>query len=174
MTFIGHLILSCTPAAVYADHVGVEVNVQSVLQASVIMFFTLLPDIDEPNSYIGRRMRRVAGFMMMIGIEHRTLTHWLIVPFLLTAYAMWLLPVDDAKWVYLACYGMFMHGIGDLMTSGGIRGYYWPLFSRKTVRLLPGYLSFATGSWREWVVILLIFASGLFMLIDGLSWFQVG
>lgn len=164
MTMNGHLVLAAVPAVVYAHETGLPLEWKSLLYAAVIAFFALLPDIDEPNSYLGRRLRRLSGVILVLGIEHRTLTHWLILPFLATVSAALLLDPADALWIYLAAYGMVMHSVGDLLTSSGIRGFFWPLMPDRTIHLLPQFLTFKTGSWQETMVIWLLLGAAFYVI----------
>jgi inner membrane protein len=52
--------------------------------------------------------------------------------------------------------GIFSHDIGDMLTKGGIRGFFFPFFRNKTIGLLPKVFRFYTGTLTEYLVISVI------------------
>jgi Predicted membrane-bound metal-dependent hydrolases len=82
-------------------------------------FAALLPDIDEPKSYIGRLVPFLSVPMRAF-VSHRTLTHSLL--FVLAAGAIFS-SIDQA--IAIACIaGLVAHIIGDLLT--GRVQLFWP------------------------------------------------
>lgn len=159
MTAKGHMVVS-----VPVGYMGLFLTSKYVLEDFVLdsrliilySFFVLLgsvfPDIDEPESFIGRRLP-IFSNVLSIFISHRGITHFLIIPLgiLLLAYYE-----DDLniKFALLGfAIGILAHDIGDMLTKGGIIGFLFPFFMSKKIALLPEPLRFITGSITEYIVI---------------------
>lgn len=99
-------------------------------------FVAVLPDIDQPQSYIGNRLSPVAHSVQMINIRHRTLTHSLLITFLIwLVLAMVHLP-PVIVWALTLAYAS--HWFLDLLNEQGVE-LLWPLPIR--VKLLPSVLA---------------------------------
>ena len=105
-----------------------------------------------------------AHFLKLLGVKHRTLTHWLITPLLIAAIGVF----NGNDYVSLILFsialGMLTHDIGDMLTNRGIRGFFFPLFPNMNVLLLPRILVFETFSVAEMIVNLFLFLS---ILVQG-------
>ncbi|WP_456389251.1 metal-dependent hydrolase [Hydrogenimonas sp.] len=161
MTVKGHMVLALLPIAAV---MGPEALHHPVLLGAAAIG-AVAPDIDEPGSYIGRRLPFLAYPLRWIGIKHRTLTHWLIFPLALLLFA---LPFRGEPWFPITIafiYGIFMHDIGDMLTKRGIRGFFWPLFPKMTTRFLPRPFALHTGGWAEYLLVsILIVLTGLLLI----------
>jgi inner membrane protein len=95
-----------------------------------IVFGSLVPDIDEPSSSIGRKTR-IFSDVLKFSIGHRMFTHWLITRTLIVIFAIFIVD-DEVVRLFLISLsvGMLVHDFGDHLT-GGIRGYFWPVASAK-------------------------------------------
>lgn len=100
-----------------------------------IVLGSVMPDIDEKNSAIGRRTRGISD-MLSFAIGHRTFTHWFVTRCMMIAIAVFVMDDGLFKLFILSLsMGMIIHDIGDLLT-GGVRGYFWPLApAKKNFRL---------------------------------------
>ena len=108
----------------------------------------LLPDIDHPKSWVGRRLRPLSD--MVAGLfGHRGVTHSL-----LAVIGCWLLLRAQAIPVRIAApiaVGYLSHLLGDLLTPGGLR-LAWPLRGTWALPLCR------TGSAFEPLVVALVVA----------------
>jgi inner membrane protein len=153
MTAKGHVLLALPLPLLWAiqnDTNGIELG----MTISLVVIASLAPDIDEPNSWIGKRARFLSIPLKLLGIfipmfRHRGATHIFFIPFLFILFSAF------SKNIYLASfsYGWMMHTIGDLLTKGGINGYLYPFFPDTKVGLLPKALRFYTGSLQEIILI---------------------
>lgn len=167
MTFIGHLALALVPAAVAASMTGNLINLQVPLLLGAVALGALLPDVDEPGSYIGRKLMFIAVILKGIGIKHRTLTHWLALPLAMAVASILAFGVHGALIFLALSYGMVMHSVGDMLTKGGIKGFFWPFFPHTTIRILPRSVAFYTGSLQEYILIFLLLAAGFMGVVYG-------
>lgn len=111
---------------------------------------TLLPDIDEPRSAIGRSLP-LLSILISYDIKHRTLTHWLVTRLVVLILGVILLHgTIYALFTVALVFGMFVHDFGDLVT-GGIRGYFWPLSSNQKMFRLG---EIKVGSIQEEIITL--------------------
>jgi len=83
-------------------------------------FAALLPDIDEPKSYIGRLVPFLSVPMRAF-VSHRTLTHSLL--FVIVAGAVLLFVDGDMALAWMM--GLLAHIMGDMLT--GRVQLFWPL-----------------------------------------------
>ena len=117
----------------------------------LILFFggvaigALLPDIDEPQSRIGKATPMVShAFKSLFG--HRGATHTLLFPLAVGAALYFLFLA--LSWNLAALLGLvlgcYLHIAGDMLTKSGCP-IYLP-FNKKNIGLLPYALRFRTGS----------------------------
>jgi inner membrane protein len=129
-------------------------NTEFVINVFIGTFIgAILPDIDEPNSYIGKRLKFVSKILKFFKLKHRTYTHSLFFPLLIFLLGK-IHPV-----FYFISFGVFMHIIGDFLTNGGVPLFY-PFIKQK----FSAYL-FNTGSRREYIFVFFI------LLIIGVYFF---
>lgn len=130
--------------------VGYEALVHSIPHKTTILFLSgvalgaLLPDIDEPQSRIGKATPFVShAFKALFG--HRGATHTLLFPLALGVGLYFLFAAFS--WNLAALFGLvagcYLHIIGDMLTKSGCP-IYLP-FSSKNKALLPYRLRFRTG-----------------------------
>lgn len=126
---------------------------------SALVVGVMMPDVDEPSSSLGRRLR-IFSDLLKFSIGHRTFTHWLVTRVLLILITI--LFIENPLWKFFLItlsVGMMIHDIGDLMT-GGIRGYLWPLIpANKSFR----FSTIKVGSFIEFGFIALF---TLFILVQ--------
>lgn len=113
---------------------------------------SVFPDIDEPESWIGRRTIFISNFIKFI-FGHRGMTHTILSSILIFISVFMLskyLKINETG-IYLSvgfAVGWLLHSIGDAHTKGGV-----PLFlpfSKKKFYVLPKILRFKTNSWVEY------------------------
>lgn len=151
MTFLGHLALGAAVATAFIKVFPLSSDTLPLLIGYGLGL--LLPDIDEPGSYIGKRLYFVSRMLKELGIEHRRITHnfflalsFVAIGLILGEYGIFLLGVGI---------GALVHDLGDMFTKGGIRGFFAPVH-KGTARILPKRICFYTGSAAEYVLITLL------------------
>lgn len=109
---------------------------------------SLFPDIDEPQSSIGRYVSRLFPFVP-IGIKylfgHRGITHRFI--FFLFPLAILLIAKDSLEnyqftFLIAFLFGILLHQFGDMLSGskrfkGGIKDYFYPFFTTKNEYFTP-------------------------------------
>jgi len=144
------------------------------LYIGAIIFGSVFPDIDEPHSYIGRKFPLFSNILSMF-IEHRGITHTLLVIFLYSAIAYSVILIDGIEnsfFIVIAIgfiVGNIGHILGDMMTKSGVALLY-PITS-KNFGLLPKRLRFYTGGFIEIVFMRIVF--GLIVVAEVLYQLQM-
>jgi len=138
-----HIILSLIPVGV-AFEIGILPKDSQLMTIAFIGTFigAILPDIDEPNSYIGRKFIFFSEVLKLSGMRHRTYTHSLLFPFLIALFGIFH-PI-----FYFIAFGAFMHIIEDFLTNSGVPLFYPFIKERFGLRL------FNTGSIFEYLFVL--------------------
>lgn len=113
----------------------------------------LVPDIDHPNSTI-RKRTGLLGFLAGGWFGHRGFTHTLVALALVSLASGLLLPGVLAAAI---AGGYASHLLLDALTRSGIPAL-WPV-TRRPVKLLPRPLQVRTGSWREAVFLVAMWAA---------------
>lgn len=118
---------------------------------------SLFPDIDEPNSSIGRKTIVISHLINFI-FKHRGLTHKFIF-FLSFLFLAIVLKEQINKYVYVSLYafsfGILFHQIGDMLSGseynkGGIKDYFFPITTNgKYFTPFPKILRCKVGDWKE-------------------------
>jgi len=170
MTAKGHIALATTPALIIADGLKSELY---ILFLGFVFIGALLPDIDEPKSFIGKRLGFLSIPLKLLGIEHRTFTHYLIFPFILLLIASFITNSYIQIAILGLSFGVLMHDVGDMLTKGGIKGFLYPFYRDKTFRLLPKKMTFYTNSIIEHIIIFILILIDIFILIKVLNIYEL-
>ncbi|WP_457749123.1 metal-dependent hydrolase [Sulfurimonas sp.] len=161
MTAKGHMALSSAITLGGYDYIFTQytgnIDATTLLPYSIIFYGvslvgSLLPDIDEENSYIGHKLIAFSVVFSTI-FKHRTFTHYLLTPLLLVLVSLFVKDITTTIVLLALAWGMFLHDCGDMLTKGGIKGFFFPLFANTRVVLLPEFLRFRTFSFTEYVFI---------------------
>lgn len=149
MTAKGHVLIALPFAIIGVERLGFS-NFGEWLFVSTVITGALIPDIDEPGSYFGRRFWFLSWPIKILGavfplLKHRGVTHYFLVPAILMVMGVFFHNV----WIAAFGFGWFLHTIGDLMTVGGIRGYFYPLWPGQKIVLLPDGMRFYTNGFTE-------------------------
>lgn len=173
MTSKGH-ILSVAPIIFgplifcyekYPAHIEKFLFISS--EISLIIFFygaligSLLPDIDEPNSSIGKKTRGISDFInLMFG--HRGITHSLL--FVTTLYLLAFLSPSFLSPLFVGlALGSLAHIIGDMSTKESANFVLYPV--KLKLSILPYSLKFATnGILENFVIIPILLLVNFFVL----------
>jgi len=161
MTAKGHVVLAVTPlSAIY----GSKLLYEPVILL-VVIISSLLPDIDEPKSYIGRRLYFLSGIFRDLGLKHRGFTHFFFIP--LSIMLLGFIVQDGIGLFFWVGFGILMHDLGDLLTKGGIDSFFYPFLPGKKIGLLPKQLRFKTFSLIEKIIIFLLIFINIYFLTNG-------
>ena len=164
MTAKGHMTLATTVALISFNTLPYFLLL-SFKKLGIIYFSAIIgsifPDIDEENSYIGRRLPLFSIITSSI-FKHRTLTHYLILPLIIAIAGLFTSGLNQLICFSFA-FGILMHDVGDMLTKGGINGFFFPLFSNAKIALLPRALRFYTNSIAEYMIILFLTAINRFL-----------
>lgn len=136
-----HVVVGLAAWTWAAPHLGIPVLDPLALGFAAIG--ALLPDIDHPSSWVGRRMWVISRpLAAMIG--HRGVTHSLIAVLACLVFLRWeglRRTVTDPLVV-----GYLSHLAADLLTTSGLR-LAWPSAKRQAIGLCR------TGSFAETVIV---------------------
>jgi inner membrane protein len=144
-----HILLSMLPVVIAFKEGYLPNDIQFMITAGIGTFIgSILPDVDEPNSYIGQKLIFVSEPLKFFGIGHRTYTHSLIFPLIIA-----LLGILNPLFFFIA-FGAFMHIMEDFITNSGVPLFY--PFSEKKF----GIRLFDTGSFLEFLFVFLMFLGG--------------
>ena len=158
MTAKGHMALAsaATLSYLYVDNGLISTLPYFEFFLLAILFGSLFPDIDEPESYIGNKLK-VVSIVMSSLFKHRTFTHYLILPLLLILVGFFYVDNVFNKVTILGfAIGILLHDAGDMFTKSGIKGFLWPIFPNTKIALLPYFLRFKTFSTEEYILVYLV------------------
>jgi len=122
-----------------------------ILFLLIIMFSALLPDVDHPNSKIGRYLKPI-GFLF----EHRGFFHS-IFPVILFVFLLTTFGKNVYIWPFVI--GYCSHLVGDLVTRQGIMPFH-PLSRMR----ITGWLK--TGSGMESIILVALVAVDAYLLFQ--------
>lgn len=153
-----------------AQKFGIAREFYLTLLLPLILLGSLLPDIDEPRSFIGRKFP-IISHIFSISFSHRGFTHFLIFPLIFVAIGAFFTHDIITPCLLALAYGIFLHQVGDMLTISGIPHYFFPLFRKKAV-LLPQPLRFRTGGIAEKLILIFILTpliafSAIYIGFDG-------
>lgn len=104
-----------------------------------VSFGAIFPDIDEPQSYIGKRVP-ILPIVIKFIFGHRGLTHqflFFLIPFIsIFAFQKDITSISNELFIFLigSSLGILFHQIGDMLSGskffkGGIKDYFYPFTS---------------------------------------------
>lgn len=136
-----HVVLGVVAWTWTAPHLGL--SALDPLALALASTGALLPDIDHPSSWVGRRLR-VISRPLAATIGHRGITHSLIAVLACLVFLRWeglsRVVIDPLVVGYLS------HLAADLLTTGGLR-LAWPSSKRQALGVCR------TGSFLETVIV---------------------
>lgn len=134
-----HLPFACTCWWLVATAVDEPITMANTTIAALS---GLLPDIDHPQSTVGRRIRFISVPIAKI-FGHRGFTHSLLAIFLMLAVLAYHPSLEAyADWSMPLAVGYLSHLLGDALTPSGVPLFY-PYKKNFSLNL------FKTGSWWE-------------------------
>lgn len=160
MMYKTHIAFAILPVVIIESIIDKMSIPFELLVYCAITVGALLPDLDEENSYIGKKLPIFPMIYQMIGVKHRGITHQFIfvvglLILLQFLFANFNTSITEKVIAYSFVYGYLMHLVGDMLTKGGIDSFFYPLSNKKGV-LLPRYFRFYTGSIVEYILFYLL------------------
>ncbi|MBU4642997.1 metal-dependent hydrolase, partial [Bacillus toyonensis] len=116
----------------------------TVTNIAAVGLGALLPDIDEPNSFIGRRTRGVSDLIHAV-FDHRGMTHSLVGIAFTSILMLLLANLTPLSFITALCvvFGYCLHIIEDSFSVSGVK---WLLpFSKKRYQSGFHVISYRTG-----------------------------
>jgi inner membrane protein len=139
MMAMSHVLTSLAAWSVAAQYTSLEPTAGGML---AVIAGALLPDIDHPKSWLGRRLWFISAPLSLL-IGHRGMTHSLLAVIALGA-ALTLYGPLGGYLIASVCIGYLTHMAGDFVTKGGIP-VFWPLKRRFALPIM------VTGSIVEFL-----------------------
>jgi len=129
-----------------------SMNVEPSIAVSA-SFFSLLPDIDHPDSLIGRIFLPLSKFLQK-RYGHRTVTHSI---FAILALTLLLIPINliSVSFYFCSLLAFSSHIFIDLFNRSGVR-LFAPLSSKEYISFRTPELRLLVGSWKEYVLLFLL------------------
>lgn len=162
MTVKTHIISSLVFGIViakYLDFVGISFDDVGSFYVYLfaVAFGATFPDIDEPHSYIGRKLP-IFSHVLSLFVSHRGITHTLLLIFLYFLIANYFVLEPFYRIIAFGfLIGNVGHVLGDMTTRSGVAIFY-PIYN-ENIGLLPKEFRYFTGSMMEYVVVLPLFSS---------------
>lgn len=150
MKYKTHVATSMAGGAIFAKILSIPFT---ILFAVGVAIGSLLPDIDEPKSFIGRKLSFIAYPLKKIA-GHRGLTHsFLACGVLYFLYSLYPSPFSLGLFLGYAC-----HLVGDFFSVRGV-----PLLLPFTKQKLKAPITYRTGGKGE--AFILLFACACFLVV---------
>jgi inner membrane protein len=155
MTYKTHVALAMSVAIPTVYFVNIN-GFYKISFLFLVAIGALAPDLDEEGSYLSRKLPVMPMLFFLFGVTHRGVTHRAVSLLFLSLVLGALTFIDQDyeahKYAYYGfIFGYAMHLLGDMMTKGGIRDFFYPISDIKAV-LLPREYRFYTGSVQEYLV----------------------
>ena len=169
VTIKTHLLLSALVGfSLYETVMPIPPTLPIVTAYTLGIFLgTILPDIDEPNSYVGKRSFFVSDIFSTF-VRHRGVTHFLFAPVviwwvgtMLENYLLELLFKSIAL-------GWLSHLLGDLLVGNGVKGFLFPIYSGR-ITFYPKMNFVVVGGLFEFVLQILFSVLLIIVCIDKLA-----
>lgn len=165
-----HIISSLAIGTIPLSFGIVEMELSTLQFYLIGLFFgSIFPDIDEPNSFIGRKTLVLSHIIKMI-FSHRGITHQLIFPMTIFALLSIFMKGHEPTLIFFifgVVVGIFLHQMGDMLSGdpinkGGINAYFFPFGSQGRIQIFPKPFRCVVGSIKEYIylfffMILLLF-----------------
>lgn len=158
-------IVSGTAIAAGLAYTGFLPVIETVPFIGLSMIGSVYPDIDHPESSIGRKIPWLSNFLFKT-FGHRTYTH-MIFPWILISFGFYFLP----KWSWGFMIGIFSHLYLDSLTIKGT-----PFFIKnekfKNIHLLPKCLRCRSGSFVSKIYTFMADVSVIALTFLGMIYFS--
>lgn len=141
MRYYTHIAVSVTAVHLLGDALPATVSLEAPAAVAGLLIGSVLPDIDETRSWLGRRIPVLSTLVKML-FGHRGLTHSGLV-LLLMGVGMMSVQSEFFQALFI---GVILHIAADFFSAGGIPLLY--PFSRKRSQIAL----YRTGSWSEHLI----------------------
>lgn len=118
-----------------------------------VLFGSLFPDIDEPNSSLGKKVWFLSKDINLL-IGHRTFTHNILLYMAIALFSFILMEFEHNEIFFLFgfCLGSVFHILEDSITNGGVKKALRPFV--KNFTLVPETIRFNTnGKFENFIYI---------------------
>jgi inner membrane protein len=149
-----HIVTSLAIGAGIASQTSLSFTMS---YAAGIIIGSLLPDIDEPNSYVGRRSLGMSNKVKQ-AFGHRGMTHSIIIWAIIAAV---LLSESHSLFFYGFIIGYLLHIIEDFFSVQGVP-LFWP-FQTKRYKF---FITYRTSGFLEAVIFYLSFALFIYIGVN--------
>jgi len=164
-------VIAITPALFYRERlIYFPTDILILILAGMILG-SLLPDIDEENSYIGRKLKFFSS-LVNFAIGHRTITHNIFVWCFVFAYGYYM-----KIWFLVGVsIGSVLHILEDSATNNGVKWALKPIARRFAI--LPKHMRFKTdGNFENYIytplIIILLVSETIYMFIYFLKFLSI-
>ncbi|HAT4337588.1 TPA: metal-dependent hydrolase [Clostridium perfringens] len=140
----------------YKTHLSTSLNVAipalylsnelSILTLTGVGLGSLLPDLDTPNSFIGRRLNIISYPLSKI-FKHRGFLHSITPVILIFILGIFL----KSLFIKSIALGYLLHLVGDTFSESGIK-WFLPFYN-KDIKMPLGILRYRTGGLKEYVIL---------------------
>lgn len=132
----------------------VSSNELTAINVGALIVGSLLPDIDQPTSFLGKRNKFVSGVTHK-ALGHRGGTHsiiGLVITFVLLAFIQGQYMSQNAQYMpFWLVLGYLLHLIEDSFSKDGVR-WFWPL-GKRGLRTGGKFLAYTTGGIGEYLLL---------------------
>ncbi|MFT6267058.1 MAG: inner membrane protein [Oleiphilaceae bacterium] len=160
MMFVNHQTLGLGAGLAVIKHFGAYLPQTSLMFAIPLMMLgILLPDIDTPHSYLGRRVPFISYPLFRL-FGHRGMTHSL----LFSLGIMYFLHNSEFDFSFWIGFGCLLHLLADMCTKSGVP-LLWPLPKRFNT-----IITVSTGDVSEYFIAWAVFIVGTGYYFDVLPY----
>jgi len=154
MRYHTHVMTSLAASACIASYTPLPFSIGYV---SGVIIGSIIPDIDEPNSYLGRRSFGMSSKVKQ-AFGHRGMTHSLLVWAVITAV---LLVQSPSMFSYGFIIGYILHIIEDFFSVQGVP-LFWPFQTKR----YKSFITYRTAGFLEKFIYYISFAICVFYVVQ--------
>jgi inner membrane protein len=161
MLGISHLLVASTiVSSPIIEYIKYYIDINYIFYIGIFLG-SILPDIDEPNSILGKKFFFLSYYINRF-FGHRGVTHNLI--FILLLFVIGVLSNIDI--LIAITLGMAIHILTDAITYQGIKGSLYPLTSRNyKFVILPDILRFKVGGSIEYLLVVFMCLYHIYLFV---------
>ncbi|EGS5729501.1 metal-dependent hydrolase [Clostridium perfringens] len=149
-----------TTSSAIAIPILAATNELSIVTCSGVALGALLPDIDTPNSFIGKRLKIISRPINSF-FGHRGVIHSITPVVILLILSF----IFKSSFLWAITFGFLLHLIEDTFSEKGIK--WFAPFSELNIRIPFEILRYKTGGLKEYVILGIALTSLYFQLRNG-------